>query len=204
MSVDRRKFLLAGLAAAAGATTAGATAIARTLAPGVQSGTAAASALGTAAALGKYGAGVRAQVFEVIVRQGLAGAPWKEICAGPMQVNNITVAQVEAEMKRRREYIGAHPHREGVLVRERLWCDECRQELGAQAEASHPKHSAELEAVCKHCDEERKQWNAEMIAAGREHEDSHNEYVAGCSQCWMDYKFNRKAHPRFGWRGPAT
>lgn len=50
---------------------------------------------------GSYGSGVRAQVFEVIVRQALAGAPWREICAGPMQVNNITAEEVEAEVKRR-------------------------------------------------------------------------------------------------------
>ncbi|MBI4532592.1 MAG: hypothetical protein HY711_01490 [Candidatus Melainabacteria bacterium] len=50
---------------------------------------------------GSYGSGVRAQVFEVIVRQALAGAPWKEICAGPMQVNNITPEEVESEVKRR-------------------------------------------------------------------------------------------------------
>ncbi|MBC7997832.1 MAG: hypothetical protein IAF58_07810 [Leptolyngbya sp.] len=50
---------------------------------------------------GSYGSGVRAQVFEVIVRQALAGAPWREICAGPMQVNNITPDEVESEVKRR-------------------------------------------------------------------------------------------------------
>jgi hypothetical protein len=50
---------------------------------------------------GSYGSGVRAQVFEVIVRQALAGAPWREICAGPMQVNQISPEEVEAEVKRR-------------------------------------------------------------------------------------------------------
>ncbi len=50
---------------------------------------------------GSYGSGVRAQVFEVIVRQALAGAPWREICAGPMSVNNITADEVEQEVKRR-------------------------------------------------------------------------------------------------------
>lgn len=48
-----------------------------------------------------YGPDVRDQVFEVIVRQALAGAPWREICAGPMQVNNISPQEVEAEIKRR-------------------------------------------------------------------------------------------------------
>ncbi len=50
----------------------------------------------------KYGAGVRAQVFEVIVRQALAGAPWQEICRGPMQVNNISIEEVEEEVQKRR------------------------------------------------------------------------------------------------------
>jgi hypothetical protein len=50
---------------------------------------------------GSYGSGVRAQVFEVIVRQALAGAPWQDICHGPMQVNNISPEEVEAEVKRR-------------------------------------------------------------------------------------------------------
>lgn len=50
---------------------------------------------------GSYGNGVRAQVFEVIVRQALAGAPWREICAGPMQVNNISSDEVEAEVQKR-------------------------------------------------------------------------------------------------------
>jgi hypothetical protein len=54
---------------------------------------------------GSYGSGVRAQVFEVIVRQALAGAPWREICAGPMQVNNISPEEVEAEVKRRQDML---------------------------------------------------------------------------------------------------
>lgn len=49
-----------------------------------------------------FSGGVRAQVFEVIVRQAMAGAPWREICAGPMQVNNITAEEVEVEVARRR------------------------------------------------------------------------------------------------------
>lgn len=58
-------------------------------------------AYGSGSGSGSYGSGVRAQVFEVIVRQALAGAPWREICAGPMQVNNISPDEVEAEVKRR-------------------------------------------------------------------------------------------------------
>lgn len=45
-----------------------------------------------------YLKGVEAQVFEVVVRQALAGAPWKEICLGPMELNRITVQQVEDEV----------------------------------------------------------------------------------------------------------
>jgi hypothetical protein len=48
-----------------------------------------------------YGMGVRGQVFEVIVRQAMHGAPWREICAGPMKVNNISPDEVEAEVRRR-------------------------------------------------------------------------------------------------------
>lgn len=44
---------------------------------------------------------IRQQVFEVIVRQALKGAPWREICAGPMQVNQITPEEVEAEVRKR-------------------------------------------------------------------------------------------------------
>ncbi|MBK9278264.1 MAG: zinc ribbon domain-containing protein [Candidatus Obscuribacter sp.] len=46
-------------------------------------------------------ADVRAQVFEVIVKQALMGAPWRAICAGPMLVNQITESQVEEEVRRR-------------------------------------------------------------------------------------------------------
>lgn len=56
-------------------------------------------------ALGSFApgsAGMRATVFEVIVRQALAGAPWREICAGPMQVNNITFEEIEEEVRKRR------------------------------------------------------------------------------------------------------
>ena len=50
----------------------------------------------------KYGPFVRASVFEVIVRQAIAGAPWQEICSLPMQVNNITIEEVEEELQKRR------------------------------------------------------------------------------------------------------
>jgi hypothetical protein len=55
---------------------------------------------------GSYGLGVRKQVFEIIVRQALAGAPWREICAGPMRVSGIRPEEVEAEVARRRKPSG--------------------------------------------------------------------------------------------------
>jgi hypothetical protein len=46
---------------------------------------------------------LRQQVLEVIVRQAMAGAPWQEICAGPMKMQNITVEEVEEAVKRRKQ-----------------------------------------------------------------------------------------------------
>lgn len=57
---------------------------------------------------GSYGMGVRQQVFEVVVRQAIAGAPWQEICAGPMSVNNILPEEVEAEVARRQALLGGN------------------------------------------------------------------------------------------------
>lgn len=51
---------------------------------------------------GNFDSAIRSNVFEVIVRQALAGAPWREICAGPMLVNNITFEEIEEEVRRRR------------------------------------------------------------------------------------------------------
>jgi hypothetical protein len=42
------------------------------------------------------------QVFEVIVRQALAGAPWREVCAGPMKTNGIQEATVADEVEWRK------------------------------------------------------------------------------------------------------
>lgn len=47
------------------------------------------------------GSDKRSQVFEVIVRQAISGAPWRELCAGPMRFNNISIEEVEAEVRRR-------------------------------------------------------------------------------------------------------
>ncbi len=61
-----------------------------------------------------YGARVRAQVFEIIVRQALVGAPWKEICAVPMQINNISTEEIEAEVERRAKNINPELPRTSV------------------------------------------------------------------------------------------
>ena len=44
-------------------------------------------------------------VFEVIVRQALAGAPWREINAGVMKFNSIQIHEVEFEVKRRQSLL---------------------------------------------------------------------------------------------------
>lgn len=50
---------------------------------------------------GRYGDYVRLLVFETVVLQALAGAPWQEICALPMKVNNISQEAVEAALSQR-------------------------------------------------------------------------------------------------------
>lgn len=50
---------------------------------------------------GRYGDYVRLLVFETVVLQALAGAPWQEICALPMKVNNISPEAVEAALSQR-------------------------------------------------------------------------------------------------------
>jgi len=45
---------------------------------------------------------LRQSVLEIVVKQAIAGAPWREQCRGPMEINGITEAEVEAEVTRRR------------------------------------------------------------------------------------------------------
>lgn len=45
---------------------------------------------------------LRQAVLEVVVKQALAGAPWRELCKGPMEINGITESEIEAEVVRRR------------------------------------------------------------------------------------------------------
>lgn len=200
MDVERRKFLLAGLAAAAGATTAGASAIARTLAPGVAKGKAATTAVvGTAA--GAYGIGARKQVFEVIVRQALAGAPWKGICKGPMVVNQITEQEIEAEVELRLKCMGPHSQHGKLHVSERLYCEDCRRELKSSAENEHPNHADDqLQYVCRFCRVERDQWAQEKLNQRRDHGDRHRDYVEACDHCWTEYRSGKKLHPQLGMR----
>jgi tetratricopeptide (TPR) repeat protein len=45
---------------------------------------------------------LRQAVMEIVVKQAVAGAPWKELCRGPMEINGITEAEIEAEVSRRK------------------------------------------------------------------------------------------------------
>lgn len=47
--------------------------------------------------------GLKAQIFELIVRAALAGEPWRESYASAMQINNIDISDVEAEIRRRQK-----------------------------------------------------------------------------------------------------
>jgi len=57
---------------------------------------------------GVYGASIKQQVFEVIVRQAMAGAPWKEICKGPMIANGIDPKEIEEELSHRQGNFAPH------------------------------------------------------------------------------------------------
>ncbi len=50
---------------------------------------------------GRYGAGVRDQVLEVIVRQAIAGAPWERLFGQILSVNNIDPDEVREELAHR-------------------------------------------------------------------------------------------------------
>ncbi len=60
--------------------------------------------------------GSREQVLEVIVRQALAGAEWRQNCAGPMQENNISLEEVEAEVERRRVTGGPNVPKQNFIL----------------------------------------------------------------------------------------
>jgi len=44
---------------------------------------------------------MRQQIMEIIVRQALAGVPWRDFCKTPMEQNNISPNEIEVEVKRR-------------------------------------------------------------------------------------------------------
>lgn len=45
---------------------------------------------------------LRQAVFDIVVKQAVAGAPWKDLCRGPMEINGISISEIEAEVTRRR------------------------------------------------------------------------------------------------------
>jgi tetratricopeptide (TPR) repeat protein len=45
---------------------------------------------------------LRQAVFDIVVKQAVAGAPWKDLCRGPLEINGITEAEIEAEVGRRK------------------------------------------------------------------------------------------------------
>ncbi len=51
---------------------------------------------------GVYGSSVKQQVFEVTIRQAMAGAPWREICMGPLKAVGIDPKEIEEELGRRK------------------------------------------------------------------------------------------------------
>ena len=149
MKQDRRKFLQQ-LAAVCGAGVArslgvgmGAGAVAIAAAPAATAGVATA-----VAATSAYGTGVRQQVFEVIVRQAMAGAPWQDICKGPMNVNKISEDDVIAEVKRRRSM--------GHTDTAHCYCEKCCRERHERYRRAHKRvdeipHSALSPCACKDC-----------------------------------------------------
>jgi hypothetical protein len=129
--------------------------IARTLGAGTLAATAGSAAAKTYPAKHIHipieGTGVRAQVFEVIVRQALSGAPWREICAGPMEVNNICPQQVEAAVRLRR----AETH----TGTEDCRCQKCKQIRQGRRERANQAvaaigHSEQSACPCVKCRDE--------------------------------------------------
>jgi len=143
MKIERRNFLkkMAGVCVVGvGGKVVGGVAVVS----GVTAPAAIAATTVGATAAGAYGAGVRAQVFEVIVRQAMAGAPWKEICAGPMMVNKICAADVEAEVERRTNHLNRPGCTCTTCDRTHKESDFCNCEACAQKRVNeHEKYTKE-------------------------------------------------------------
>ncbi|MDZ4835135.1 MAG: hypothetical protein SGJ27_15270 [Candidatus Melainabacteria bacterium] len=45
---------------------------------------------------------LRQAVFDIVVKQAVAGAPWRDLCRGPMEINGISEEEIEAEVGRRK------------------------------------------------------------------------------------------------------
>ena len=160
MDQERRKFLRQ-LATACAAGVAKNLAIGTSLAAGAAAtatstalaSASTAAAAGATAAEGAYGVSVRGQVFEVIVRQAIAGTAWKSICAGPLQVNNISEEEIENEVKRRVEK-NKHTDKNFCLCRE---CLARRLEIAHKAWAEHQTyldailHTENAPCPCNDC-----------------------------------------------------
>ena len=69
---------------------------------------------------GSYGSGVRAQIFELAVRQAMKSDTWRESCAAVMHVNKISIEEVETEVNKRlataSSYVTAKPVAAGAPV----------------------------------------------------------------------------------------
>jgi hypothetical protein len=148
--VNRRRFLFAGAAGLSAVATGGLSAIAKSAA----SNPMAPASITAAVGVSPYGAGVRAKILEVIVRQALAGAPWREICAGPMQVNQIAEAEVELEVARRRKLLDEHPYHFTHTPSCPACCSKrealTKEELEQRMNSEHPSHTGFL-SDCPMC-----------------------------------------------------
>lgn len=154
--LNRRKFLTR-LGAAVGfgfSRSIGALSASPLVAPVAATAAVAAGTTAAASAMNSpYGAGIRAQVLEVIVRQAAAGAPWKEICKGPMNVNNISTSEVEDLLAERSK------HDEMIRKGQMCLCQNCttdRQRISEERASmlAQIKHRDESPCPCDTCFEE--------------------------------------------------
>lgn len=167
MTLERRKFLQQ-FSAACGAGLA--RIMGFSIGTGLMSSMSASKAgAAEALALGTAHQTVRAQVLTVVARQAINGAPWKEICAGPMQINDISVAEVEAEIMRLKIHTG----------KSNCYCASCiatRESIvnRFQDKLKSIPHSQASPCVCKECrsfvasfkQQQRDELESELRASG--------------------------------------